>query len=212
MSKSCVKCGHLLPEDAAFCPHCTAVQMEKQEVKAPRRWKRKAATGLAVLVIAASAGAAISMYHRPRVYEGSAQIVYPGKDKSYKLLLSFSEGDGVTGHAQGERTDTIAEGMESALPCQLYVFDEKSGTLEGEEFTDLVASCRVDAAPQEGSQKVQYVEPVYNASFPNAAYTSDVYYSADSGTNDILWELTMKNGDTISLSTRLMIEKQAAVT
>ena len=71
---------------------------------------------------------------------------------------------------------------------------------------------QVDAAPQEGSQKVQYVEPVYNASFPNAAYTSDVYYSADSGTNDILWELTMKNGDTISLSTRLMIEKQAAVT
>lgn len=212
MSKSCVKCGHLLPEDASFCPHCTAVQMEKQEVKAPRRWKRKAATGLAVLVIAASAGAAISMYHRPRVYEGSAQIVYPGKDKSYKLLLSFSEGDGVTGHAQGERTDTIAEGMESALPCQLYVFDEKSGTLEGEEFTDLVASCRVDAVPQDGSQKMQYVEPVYNASFPNAAYTSDVYYSADSGTNDILWELTMKNGDTISLSTRLTIEKQAAVT
>lgn len=163
MSKSCVKCGHLLPEDASFCPHCTAVQMEKQEVKAPRRWKRKAATGLAVLVIAASAGAAISMYHRPRVYEGSAQIVYPGKDKSYKLLLSFSEGDGVTGHAQGERTDTIAEGMESALPCQLYVFDEKSGTLEGEEFTDLVASCRVDAVPQDGSQKMQYVEPVYNA-------------------------------------------------
>lgn len=36
-------------------------------------------------------------------------------------------------------------------------------------------------------------------------------YTSDSGTNDILWTLTMKNGDTISLSTRLTIEKQAAV-
>lgn len=212
MSKKCVKCGQLLPEDASFCPHCTAVQTKKQEIKTPRRWKKKAATALTAVVIAAAAGAAVSMYHRPKAYEGSAKIIYPGKDKSYKILLSFSSGEGVTGHAQGERTDTIAEGMESALPCQLYVFDEENGELAGEEFADLVASCRVDAVPQDGAQKMQYVEPVYNASFPDAAYTSDISYSAASGTNDILWDLTMKNGDTISLSTRLTIEKQEVVT
>ncbi|MFQ9395060.1 MAG: zinc-ribbon domain-containing protein [Lachnospiraceae bacterium] len=30
MSKKCVKCGHPLPEDASFCPHCTAIQVEKR--------------------------------------------------------------------------------------------------------------------------------------------------------------------------------------
>ena len=40
MSKKCVKCGHTLPDDASFCPHCTTVQTEKREIKTPRRWKR----------------------------------------------------------------------------------------------------------------------------------------------------------------------------
>ena len=102
--------------------------------------------------------------------------------------------------------------MESALPCQLYVFDQDTGELAWEEFSEKVASCKVDAKPGENSQKVESVEPVHNESFPNAAYVSDITYSADSGTNDILWNLTMKNGDTISLRTRLTIEKQAAVT
>ena len=42
MSKKCVKCGQPLPDNASFCPHCTAVQTEKQEVKAPKRWKKAA--------------------------------------------------------------------------------------------------------------------------------------------------------------------------
>ena len=44
MSKKCIKCGHPLPDNASFCPHCTAVQMEKKEVKTPRRWKKKMLT------------------------------------------------------------------------------------------------------------------------------------------------------------------------
>ena len=28
MSKKCVKCGQPLPDNASFCPHCTAVQTE----------------------------------------------------------------------------------------------------------------------------------------------------------------------------------------
>ena len=33
----------------------------------------------------------------------------------------------MTGHAQGERTDTLSEGMNSALPCQLYVLNKDTG-------------------------------------------------------------------------------------
>ena len=212
MNKKCIKCGQPLPDNASFCPHCTAVQTEKQEIKAPKRWRKTAFCVATVAVLLAVVVTAFSLHHRPRSYEGGAQVVYTDKGKSYKLLLNFSEDDGVTGHAQGERTDTLAQGMESALPCQLYVLDQETGELAWEEFTKKVDSCKVNTKPGENSKKAEYVEPVHNESFPNAAYVSDIYYSADSGTNDILWNLTMKNGDTISLSTRLTIEKKAAVT
>ena len=64
--------------------------------------------------------------------------------------------------AQGERTDTLSEGMNSALPCQLYVLNKDTGELAGEEFSKEVESCKVDTNPSEGSQKMEYVEPVYN--------------------------------------------------
>lgn len=211
MSKKCVKCGQLLPDNASFCPHCTAIQNVKKKIKMPRRWKKKALIVAAALILLLVVGVAVSIYHKPQNYEGSAQIIYPGKEKDYKVLLTFSQGDGMAGHAQAERTDILAEGMESALPCQLYVFDQETGELAWEEFTEEVESCQVEANPGENSWKVEYTEPVYNEGFPNAAYVSDIYFISDSGTNDIVWTLRMKNGDTISLSTRLTIEKQAAV-
>lgn len=211
MSKKCVKCGQPLPENASFCPHCTAVQTEKKAVKTPRRWKKKALIGLGVLILLA-AGTAVALYHRPQHYEGGAQITYQDGGKSYKVLLTFSEGDGLTGHAQGERTDTMAEGMDSAVPCQLYALDSETGELAGEAFADQVESCIVDTKPTEDSLKMEFIEPMYNEGFPNAVYVSDINFTSDSGTNDILWTLNMKNGDTISLSTRLSIEKLAAVT
>ena len=140
MSKKCIKCGQPLSDNASFCPHCTAVQKEKQEIKAPKRWRKAAFGAAAVVVLLAAVGAAFSLHHRPKSYEGGAQVVYKDKGKSYKLLLNFSEDDGVTGHAQGERTDTLAQGMESALPCQLYVLDQETGELAWEEFTEKVVS------------------------------------------------------------------------
>ena len=76
----------------------------------------------AVLVIVAADGAAFSLHHRPKSYEGGAQVVYTDKGKSYKVLLSFSESDGVTGHAQGERTDTLAQGEWRVLFHVSYMF------------------------------------------------------------------------------------------
>ncbi len=34
--KTCMHCGASLPEDAAFCPHCTEVLLEKERVEMPR--------------------------------------------------------------------------------------------------------------------------------------------------------------------------------
>lgn len=211
MSKKCVKCGQMIPEDAAFCPHCTAAQTEKRAIKAPRRWKKKAFIVFIIILLLAAVHVAFSMYHKPKTYQGGAQITYTDKNKSYKLLLSFSQKDGMVGSVQAERTETIADGMRSALPCQLYVFDQDTGKLAREEFESKVESCQVETKPYEDSQKMDFVEPVYNEAFSNASYVSDISYDANSGTNDIQWTLNMKNGDTISLSTKLTAERQKTV-
>ena len=72
MSKKCIKCGQPLPDNASFCPHCTAVQKEKQEIKAPKRWRKAAFGAAAVVVFLAAVGAAFSLHHRPKSYEGGA--------------------------------------------------------------------------------------------------------------------------------------------
>ena len=136
MSKKCINCGQVLPDNASFCPHCTAAQTEKQEIRTPRQWKKKAAIAAGVLVLAAGISTAFAMYRRPQTYTGGAQIIYPDKDTSYQVLLTYSEGDAVMGNAQSERTDTLAEGMDSALPCQLYALDQESGKLAWEKFSE----------------------------------------------------------------------------
>ena len=174
--------------------------------------EKKAAIAAGVLVLAAGISTAFAMYRRPQTYTGGAQIIYPDKDTSYQVLLTYSEGDAVMGNAQSERTDTLAEGMDSALPCQLYALDQESGKLAWETFSEQVESCQISTQPHENSQKMDYSDPAHSDSFPNAAYMSNIHFTSDSGTNDIVWTLTMKNGDTISLSTQLSIEKKAAVT
>ena len=64
MSKKCIKCGEILPDDASFCPHCTTVQTEKKEIKTPRKWRKKAVIGVAVLAVAAVIGIAFSIYQK----------------------------------------------------------------------------------------------------------------------------------------------------
>ena len=176
MSKKCVKCGHSLPEDASFCPHCTAIQVEKEEIRAPRRWKKKVFVIGALLVFLAGVGFAFSLYHKPKVYEANAWIVYPDQDHSYRLLVTYSEADALAGQAQGDRTDMLADGLDSALPCQLYVLNEETGEVDWEEFTEKVKSCEVETVPQENSKKLEYMEPVHDENFPNAAYVSNLYF------------------------------------
>ena len=84
------KCGEILPDDASFCPHCTTVQTEKKEIKTPRKWRKKAVIGVAVLAVAAVIGIAFFLSITDRkTYEGGAQITYTDKGKSYKVLLRF---------------------------------------------------------------------------------------------------------------------------
>lgn len=50
-TKRCIQCGAVLPEDAAFCPHCTATQVARQVQAVPRRrsWRKMALLAAGVL-------------------------------------------------------------------------------------------------------------------------------------------------------------------
>lgn len=47
---------------------------------------------------------------------------------------------------------------------------------------------------------MDYYVPGPNQNFPGAALVSDIYYTADCGTNEVIWTLNMKNGDVICLT------------
>ena len=67
--------------------------------------ERRTFGATAVVGASGSCWSSFSLHHRPKSYEGGAQVSLYRQRKSYKLLLNFSEDDGVTGHAQG-RNDT----------------------------------------------------------------------------------------------------------
>lgn len=58
--KKCRNCGADLPEGASFCPHCAQSQIERQEVKPPRLWRKKALiAALCALVLVTAALAVV---------------------------------------------------------------------------------------------------------------------------------------------------------
>ena len=65
MSKKCINCGAELPEDASFCLHCAKSQIEKNEVKPPRLWRKKALIALSCTLFAASKNFLISSRYQP---------------------------------------------------------------------------------------------------------------------------------------------------
>ena len=53
--------------------------------------------------------------------------------------------------------------------------------------------------------------PKYDPSFPYAALTSHIDYWAGCGTNDILWTLNLKSGETLQLSQTITVREQKLV-
>ena len=92
--------------------------------------------------------------------------------------MTYSEADALAGQAQGDRTDMLADGLDSALPCQLYVFKMKRrGEVDWEEFTEKSEILRGrDLPPGKIQKKLEYMEPVHDENFPNAAYVSNLLF------------------------------------
>ena len=197
MSKKCKNCGAELPEDASFCPHCAQSQIEKAEVKPPRPWRKKAliAASCAILLVLAVLACALS--HRPKTYEGGASVTYADKDGEYELLASFVSSDLANHVPEEKRTISLSADESSCLPALLGVFQD--GELaDPESFFAKVERCTLEAFPNENGV-LEISEPVYDTVFSPAARECDVIFTGASGTNELVWTLQMKNGDTIRL-------------
>ena len=70
--KYCIKCGAVLPEEASFCPCCTASQMERRSVVAPPpnggRKRRRVWLCAALALLLAGAGSGMTTVLIQRVY------------------------------------------------------------------------------------------------------------------------------------------------
>lgn len=211
MGKKCKNCGAELSEEASFCPYCATVQTKKQTAKPPRRWRKRAVFGLMAVLCLAAAVSVVLLTHRPETFEGGAEVIYTEGGDVYHVLVSFSAADGVVKNGQPEVSSELADGMESAFPSQLYVYKEETDEEVWEEFLQKVESCSVETVPQDGAAAMTASEPVHNESFPYAALASDITYAANCKTNEIVWTMQMKNGDTIRLRHKIHVTKQEAV-
>ena len=128
-----------------------------------------------------------------------ADMMYSSGDSSYRLMLVIdADSDGVQ-VPQAERSNTCAEGSWAANPSQLYVYNAADNSPANGEFMELVDGCSVEALPRGGAAQMEYTAPAADPSFPNAAMVSHISFTYGCGTNDILWTLSMKNGDTVQL-------------
>ena len=205
----CPHCGKELPEGASFCPYCEKKIIAEQQMNIPRKRSKKmlALAGI-LLMLAAAAFFVLRLYHRPKVYEGGAELTYEVDGKPCKVLLSFHSSTGETGIATESASDRQAAGNSAMIPSQLFVYQYDDTEIQ-QLFVNQVKKCTVTAVPRDGALAMDVSEPLTENEIGSpAAWTAHVTYAPANGTNDILWTLEMKNGDTLRLQHAFTCELQ----
>lgn len=197
MSKQCKACGAELPDGASFCPHCAESQIEKTQMKPPHPWRKKALlAALGVLVLAVVA-LTILLPHRPKTYDGGTSVAYTDEDGTYELFVTTLLTGITQKQPEEKRTLTCSADDRSALPALLGVFQD-GALVDPDAFLRKVDRCTLEAFPNENGT-LEVLQPAHQEAFAPATLAAEVFYSGTSGTNELVWTLTMKNGDTIRL-------------
>lgn len=197
MSKKCTVCGAKLPDEASFCPHCTHSQQEKKIMQSPRPWRKKVLISVFCMLIAAIVILSCAYVNRSKTYDGGARVVYTDQDGDYELLAAFHPDDIKINRPVGEKTVSLSTDEYSSMTVMLGIYHEGE-IADTEAFFAKVKNCTLEASPNEEDALV-LSEPTYNTDFLPAARESSIIYSGASGTNELIWTLHMKNGDTIRL-------------
>ena len=193
MAYKCPHCGADLPENAAFCPHCARDIHPRREAKKPVPLLKKLLLGMLVLAVLAAVGTGLWLALGPKVYEGYGEVLYG----DYQVLLTQSVNRYVPAP---EVTISGEPEVQYRVPSRLFINDIHTGEDASEAFLAEVEAVTAAFTGQEDSPSPFLCsEPAYNPGAPECPLLSLIDFTGESGTAELVWTFSMKNGDTLTL-------------
>lgn len=220
--KNCIQCGAELPEEASFCPRCTASQVTRRPMEPPRarKKKRRAAwlCGAAAFALAAALAAmplpsptqeeppAPTADSEPSGLAGTfredtCQTYYEGADgRIYHVFACFSPQPSGGAFPASHRSELLPADEPGTSPLCLYVRDAEDRSKDVRaDFRELMRCHKVEAVAAEGSDTCTIYDES-DAYYDAGALLAHEHQVTSACTyNDIIWTLYMKNGDEITL-------------
>lgn len=193
MAYKCPHCGADLPENVAFCPHCARDIHPRREAKKPVPLLKKLLLGLLILAVLATVGTGLWLALRPKAYDGYGEVLYG----DWQVLLTQN----VDRYVPAPEVTIPGEPEgQYRVPSRLFVNDVHTGEDAAEAFLAEVESVSAAFTGQEDSPSPFLCsEPAYNPGAPECPLLSLIDFTGESGTAELVWTFSMKNGDTITL-------------
>ncbi len=205
--KKCPRCGEALPEEAVFCPYCARSVNRRKQVNLPWHMPRKALYGALLLLAAAAGLISLWVYTRPKVYDaGGAEILYSLNGTGYRVLVGWIN-DPFHG-AETVYQPAPEQDILYTFPQCLFITDPASGANLKDEFMAQVEQAAARFVRTEDKDCPWTCdEPVPRPEYtPEAALTASIHFTAWSGEGALVWEVKMKNGDTLRLHQKFVAQ------
>ena len=208
MIKSCPACGAPLPEETSFCPYCTESLRPRQAVEVPVRWWIKWLKRMVtLLVLAALAASAFLLYDAltPDTYDGRGELTYHLNGSDYHLAVTFRN----DGAPEPEYTVQAIEDWNYDRAAKIFVTHGDTGRDAGQIFRQQIQEIQVQVAQSEDNPSpITWQQPSYQSDPATEGMALSVldFTGQTRGEAEIRWTLNMKNGDTILLRHKMVIE------
>lgn len=194
----CPHCGAPLPDGASFCPHCAKEVEARKPARKAIPLRRKLLLALLVLIVAAAGIIGWRVANQPEVYDGQGGVVYG----DYQLVLAYS---GARATPMPERYQKSAPGEQYRFPTLLFINNAVTGEDATEAFSQEVEGITAQMLEPTGDLDITCSEPAPNDYDTEAMVLSLIDFSG-SGSAQMVWTITMKNGDTIYLRQDIIVD------
>lgn len=209
MNKICPHCGDSLPENASFCPHCAQGINARTEAKPPRPVQRMVLRMGILLLFLMGIALGSYLYQAPQSVDGVGEVLYSDEDGAYQLLLGYADS---RYKPLAERVESVEAGIEYCVPSSLFINFEDSGADAKQDFLQKIEHVTTELIqPADNASPMTCTEPATAASALEAAMISNLSFTGQSSTAELLWTINMKNGDRIRLHQTYTPELSEAV-